>query len=242
MFHLKQHSMKRRTFLSLAGSSLGVAAGIHYGQAQSVTKMDELWLALEHWLGQQLPEVLADLNPGCSNKELSELERRLNCRLPEDFKAFYRRHDGQKGETTGLFCGLPVLSTDDLYKHWEGWREIADEDEDIATEITGESYPNGAIKPTYVNVKWIPLTYDGGSNHLGIDVDPGPAGVVGQVINFGRDENNKFVLASSLSNFIAWMLAQYQGGNYKSSERSLELKEPANSHFLDVVPLLFGKP
>jgi cell wall assembly regulator SMI1 len=78
--------------------------------------MNEFWLALEDWIGLQLPEVLADLNPGCSDEELSELEHCLNCRLPEDVKAFYRRHDGQKGESTGLFCGLPFLSTSALYE------------------------------------------------------------------------------------------------------------------------------
>jgi cell wall assembly regulator SMI1 len=202
--------------------------------------MDELWLTLEHWLAQQLPEVLADLNPGCSNDELTDLEYCLNCKLPEDFKALYRRHNGQKGETTGLFCGLPFLCTIALYEQWSGWRELSEED--FATEITGSSYPNGAIKPTYINLKWIPLAYDGGGNHLGIDLDPGSAGVVGQVINFGRDEDNKFVLACSLTDFMAWMLTQYQTGNYQSSERSLALKEPPNSHFLDVVPRLFGRP
>jgi cell wall assembly regulator SMI1 len=202
--------------------------------------MNEFWLALEDWLGLQLPEVLADLNPGCSDEELSELEHCLNCRLPEDVKAFYRRHDGQKGESTGLFCGLPFLSTSALYEQWTNWHELASED--FATEITGESYPSGAIKPTYINLTWIPLAYDGGGNHLGVDLDPGSAGLVGQVINFGRDENNKFVLASSLTDFIAWMLAQYQAGNYQSSKRSLNLKEPWNTHFLDVVPRLFGRP
>lgn len=210
------------------------------GRVQSATNMDELWLALEDWLGQQLPEVLANLNPGCSNEELRELERRLNYRLPEDIKALYRCHDGQNGKTTGLFCGLNFLNTNALYEQWAAWRDLASED--FATEITGESYPNDAIKPTYINLKWIPLAHDGGGNHLGVDIDLGPTGVVGQVINFGRDENNKFVLAPSLTDFIAWMLAQYQASNYQSSERSLNLKEPPNTHFLDVVPRLFGRP
>ena len=91
------------------------AAVAHQGRAQSTTEMNELWVALEDWLAKQLPEVLADLNPGCSNEELSDLEQSLNCTLPKDFKAFYRHHNGQKGETTGLFFGLPFLNTDALY-------------------------------------------------------------------------------------------------------------------------------
>ena len=201
--------------------------------------MEQLWFALESWLSQHLPEVLADLNPGCDEDALSELENSLNCQVPEDFKNCYRRHNGQKGETTGLFCGLPFLSTSEIYEQWMTWQELAEED--FATEITGASYPHNAIKPTYINLKWIPFAHDGAGNHLGIDLDPGVAGVMGQVINFGTDENNKFVLAPSLKDFMTWMLFQYRAGNYQSSSRSLALREPHNTHFLDIVPLLFGK-
>lgn len=212
--------------------------------------MDELWLTLEQWLGQHLPEVLADLNPGCSSEALEQLEHQLGCSLPADFKACYQHHNGQKGATTGLFCGLPFLSIEALYSQWLGWQELAEDfsqeaaeygGENLALEITGDSYPDQSIKPTYINLKWIPISEDGGGNHLGVDLDPGTVGVVGQVINFGRDENNKFVLAPSLTDFVAWMIGEYAQGNYLSSQRSLNLQEPENSHFLDVVPVLFGR-
>lgn len=211
--------------------------------------MDEVWLTLEYWLSQNLPEALADLNPGCSSEELDELERCLNCSLPEDFKTFYQGHNGQAGEATGIFCGLPFLSTNALFDQWFTWRDLAEDfakeaedlgERNLATEITGASYPINAIKPMYINLKWIPFSYDGAGNHLGIDLDPGTAGVRGQVINFGADENNKFVLASSLTDFVAWIVTQYQIGNYQQNERSLNLQEPLNTHFLDVVPMLFG--
>src|SRR6476469_4505035 len=200
--------------------------------------MDELWLALESWLSQHIPEVLADLNEGCSEAELSELEHRLDCQLPEDFKAFYRHHNGQKGKTTGLFLGLEFIGTSNLYQEWANWRDLMLEDEEIATAIESESFPQDAIKPVYINLKWIPIARDGSGNHLGLDLDPGPAGMFGQVINFGADEERKFVLAPSLTDFVAWMLAQYQSGNYQAEQRSLALQEPPNKHFLDVVPLL----
>lgn len=211
--------------------------------------MDNLWLTLEYWLSRNLPEALADLNPGCSSGELEELERCLNCSLPEDFKAFYRGHNGQAGEATGIFCGLPFLSTDAVFNQWSTWRDLAEDfakeaedfdESNFTTEITGASYPINAIKPTYINLKWIPFSHDGAGNHLGIDLDPGTAGVKGQVINFGADESNKFVLASSLAEFVAWIVNQYQAGNYQQNERSLTLKEPLNTHFLDVIPRLFG--
>lgn len=234
--------------LSIDGNHT-VKLGSKLENFQDLLVMDELCLTLEHWLGQHCPEVLSDLNPGCSSEDIDELERRLDCSLPEDLKTFYRRHNGQKKETTGIFCGLPFLRVNELYDQWSVWRELAEGfareaedfgDENLALEITGESYPIDAVKPIYINLKWIPIAHDGGGNHLGIDLDPGSTGVIGQVINFGRDEKNKFVLASSLTGFIAWMVAQYQMGNYQRDEHSLHLQEPFNTHFLDVVPLLFG--
>ncbi|MBD1860113.1 MULTISPECIES: SMI1/KNR4 family protein [Trichocoleus] len=232
--------MKRRTFLTLFSGSVLAPAGINYRQSQSATKMDELWLDLDHWLSEHLPEVLADLNSGCSSEQLSELEYRLDCNLPEDFKAFYRHHNGQKGNTTGLFLGLEFLDTDNIYSEWLAWRDLALEDEELATAIESESFPQDAIKTLYINLKWIPIARDWTGNHLGIDLDPGPTGTFGQVINFGADEDRKFVLAPSLTGFIAWMLDQYQSGNYQANERSLALQDPPNQHFLDVVPLVFG--
>jgi cell wall assembly regulator SMI1 len=211
--------------------------------------MNELWHQLEQWLGQHLPEALADLNPGCSDQELDQLESRLGCNLPADFRALYRCHDGQKGETTGLICGLQFLSTQALYDEWFAWHELAADfaqeaeeynDQNLALEITGESYPIDAINPIYINLKWIPFTHDGGGNHLGIDLDPGSTGAIGQVINFGRDEKNKYVIAQSLSEFFDWMISQYQAGNYQSHNRQLFLQQPCSTHFLDIVPILFG--
>nr|WP_305955588.1 SMI1/KNR4 family protein [Pseudomonas sp. R2-60-08W] len=46
------------------------------------------------------------------------------------------------------------------------------------------------------------VAYDYGGNHLGVDLDPGEYGVSGQVINFGSDEEEKFVLASSVGTFM----------------------------------------
>jgi cell wall assembly regulator SMI1 len=212
--------------------------------------MDELWLTLEHWLEQHLPEVLTDLHLGCSSEALDELEQHLGCSLPADFKALYRRHNGQRGEATGIWCGLPFLSLDALYDQWRTWRDLAEEfaqeaeefgDENCATDITGESFPANAVKPIYINLKWIPFVHDGSGNHLGIDLDPGPAGTCGQVINFGTDEHDKFVLAPSLQEFLGWVIQQYQNGNYQARDRSLNLQEPFNRHFLDSVPILFGE-
>lgn len=62
----------------------------------------------------------------------------------------------------------------------------------------------------YTNPKWIPLTHDGGGNHIGLDFDPGALGTPGQVIRFGRDEDDKVLLAPSFSVFLDQLVTALQ--------------------------------
>lgn len=64
------------------------------------------------------------------------------------------------------------------------------------------SDPPGAVKPMDTNRSWIPLTREHGGNHIDLDFDPGPDGVVGQVIAYGRDEDEKRLLANSFREFL----------------------------------------
>jgi hypothetical protein len=54
---------------------------------------------------------------------------------------------------------------------------------------------------------------EGDSDHLGIDLDPGPDGVVGQVINFRRDQRAKYVLAASCAHFLEDVADELEAGN-----------------------------
>ena len=64
------------------------------------------------------------------------------------------------------------------------------------------STPPLAIRKKYFHHKWIPIFYDYGGNFIGMDLDPGEQGTKGQIIVFGRDEENMFVIADSLEEFF----------------------------------------
>lgn len=74
------------------------------------------------------------------------------------------------------------------------------------------SHPAKAIQRKYSLPGWIPLLRDGEGNAIGVDLDPGPAGVIGQVINFGRDEDDKYVLFSDVSELINWLAREVAEG------------------------------
>lgn len=112
------------------------------------------------------------------------------------------------------------LPTRCLERFWEEFigNEERGEDGGLLAEFSSRvtSFPEGAIRRLHANRGWIPLVGMGAqtSNHIGIDLDPGPDGVVGQVINFGGDESDKFVLATSWGRFLEDFADELEAGNY----------------------------
>lgn len=70
------------------------------------------------------------------------------------------------------------------------------------TEIPTTSVPDSAIKQLYYHNKWVPIFGDYCGNYIGIDLDPDINGVRGQVIKYGRDEQQMHVLANSLAEYL----------------------------------------
>jgi cell wall assembly regulator SMI1 len=204
---------------------------------------------LEKWLETNIPEIREDLAPGCSDAAIVEFESLVGRPFPESLKNLYKWHDGQRGATnSGLFYGLEFLSLAKARENWESWKDIIDEwspEEMTEGSAFCTSGTPDAVQALYANRYWIPFAYDYCGNHLGVDLDPGARGTVGQVINFGSDEEDKYVVATSVAAFMEWLVDQLESGNFAISEeddgsRSLNTKVPELFHFLDAVPVLFG--
>jgi cell wall assembly regulator SMI1 len=147
--------------------------------------------------------------PGASEKAIADLEKHIGLQLPDDFKAFYRVHNGQGKEVFGLVFGLELLSIPRIQQEWDNWNNLGDDlNADLAHAMSSE--PAGYVKPLYLNPKWVPFTTDQTGTHIGMDFDPDHQGVVGQVITFGRNENKKKVLARSFRDYIHLLVKQLQ--------------------------------
>jgi cell wall assembly regulator SMI1 len=72
------------------------------------------------------------------------------------------------------------------------------------------STPKDSIKRIYYHHKWLPLFEDYGGNYIGIDLDPDVNGTKGQIINFGRDEEDMFVFADDLESFFDLILNEIE--------------------------------
>ena len=67
----------------------------------------------------------------------------------------------------------------------------------------------------------MPSLSDDEGNHIGVDLNPGPAGTVGQVINFGRDEEKKHVLFPCVVALVEWLAEAIEAGRARSASESI---------------------
>src|SRR5262249_32842513 len=134
--------------------------------------------------------------------EIATLEEAIKRPLPDDVRESLAIHNGQPWrQPTGFVFGLlELLDTERIAQQWKIWSGVTEYNEEHRENMV--SFPEAAIQLDYANPGWIPLTKDSGVNHLGVDLTPGPAGSVGQVINFGRDEKLKCVLATRWGEFL----------------------------------------
>ncbi len=95
----------------------------------------------------------------------------------------------------------------------DGDHHVSRKDFDFIAGIPFTSFPEGAIKKKYFNPNWIPIIFDNLGNYIGIDLDPDVNGKVGQVINFGRDEEDMFVIADSFEKFLDFNQALIEKDN-----------------------------
>ncbi|KAI5958058.1 hypothetical protein KGF57_002866 [Candida theae] len=208
--------------------------------------IDSLWDRIEHWIDEEYPELDDNLNDGVTSADLNEFLRDLKCgsrSLPEDFRQFYKRHDGQLrgGKPTGLIMGLVLLDLESIVEENILWNKVAERIErqqytsqhqqkqtDVkegssqqlqrqggGTFITNQrSIPPNSIQPNYYNRGWVILLKDNIGNQVAMDLNPGTNGTWGQIILFGRDFDTKLVVARSLQEFIFEFTTDLESGNF----------------------------
>jgi cell wall assembly regulator SMI1 len=178
--------------------------------------MKETWLRIERRLTELGCLDAMALRAGASAQEMEALEEHLGIALPDAIKQSLAIHDGQ--DNSGLVYGAELLSVAGIRQQWDNWRALDEDDMNADCADAMGSDPEGAIKPMYCNRSWIPLTHDGGGNHIGLDYDPDRLGQRGQVIAFGRDEDTKRLLANDfdafMQTYLAWLERAEWNGQY----------------------------
>lgn len=177
--------------------------------------MKERWDAIERaFVSHGIPPAKL-FQPPATDEQVRQLTAATSLTLPADAESFYRIHNGQQLDVAGILFGIELLSIQRIIENWRNWEAVASDDlnEDLAGSMS--SNPPGYIRPLYVNLRWLPLTHDQCGNHIGMDFDPGPKGAQGQVIAFGRDEDQKKLMASSFADFIDMYIEELQSIDWK---------------------------
>jgi cell wall assembly regulator SMI1 len=165
----------------------------------------------------------ASLNPGATNQEVENLEQHLSIELPTAVGEFLSEHNGQSERAkVGVYLGSRINSTRDIRDQWDSWRSIDEEAMNVDCADFMSSKPEGVVKPMYTNRLWIPLTHDFGGNHVGLDFDPGYKGKKGQVIRFGRDVDQKVLVADSFDEFLNEMIAELRAADWSFANMNRE--------------------
>lgn len=100
-----------------------------------------------------------------------------------------------------------------LVVYTNGQYEIERLDWDFDSEMTFTCFPEDSIKKKYFHYKWLPIFSDLCGNYIGMDLDPDKNGTKGQIINFGRDEENMITLSNNLHDFFNFLLVELQREN-----------------------------
>jgi len=184
----------------------------------------DVWKRIEAAMRAMALDRFLPLPAGAPADTIAAVEERLGFRLPTEVRESYAVHDGTGGAhgdgadilphaAFGLI-GVPMLSLDEALQTWEmwmGWRDGGSFDDSRAR-------PQGPVRAEWWSPRWFPVTWDGGGDHLCIDMDPAPGGVVGQVIYVGHEVGPMGVVVTSWRAFLEGFASDLEAGHLRFNE------------------------
>ncbi len=180
--------------------------------------MTEIWKSIELKLTEIAPDILDNLNDGVTDGEVENLEKIINAKLPTDFTAFYKIHNGQTTGSAGLIECEELLSFERILDEWQIWKDLLDSKNFEDNNGAFTSTPDTGIKNNWWNALWIPITYDGSGNHYCLDLDPTNQGNYGQIIRMWHDNAQRSWVANSFNEWITVYNDKLVGGQLVYSE------------------------
>lgn len=209
-------------------------------KGEEASAPDDGYAALLAEIEAKAKKAGVELSKGASEKAIAAAEKALGQTLPDEVKAFYRRHDGSEDDMA-LAVG-ELLSLERMVKEWTVWKKLLDKG---TFDDNDHGEPGRGVRKHWWIPEWIPVTYDGAGNHTVIDLAPGKGGVHGQMVEFWHDDASRKVVGKS---FLRWLADTTWGdpeGEEEEGFRRFEMDERFWSIRLDPggtsVTVRFGK-
>lgn len=154
-----------------------------------------VWRKLEAVLAGS-PSVLESLRPPISEGDLIALQQAVGKSLPEEWVQSARVHDGQDGEA--LLDLWRLLPAQEVLDERSGMLHLMRAGEFQALETEHDRKVGGG----WWREGWLPVASNGCGDLLCIDLDPGPKGKSGQIIEFIHDDALRRVVAASFEKWL----------------------------------------
>lgn len=172
---------------------------------------------------EKIEEVLAllkerglrgGLSEGVDRGSMFELGKVIGVNPPDSLIDLHVLHDGEifpkSDDFLGLFFDYEFLGLEKIIEVYFRSLRAYEASLMVSDDFFYCSNPPAAVCGMVFDPMWIPFAGYGAGNHLAIDMNPGPAGVVGQVINFGPDDFVHYQISGSLPEFVDMVLERYR--------------------------------
>ena len=165
------------------------------------------WKRIDAWLAENSPALARKMNPGATPEAISRAESSLGVELPDAVRASYLVHDGSR--VISLFPPGYYSTLEEMTEHGLMMRKIL---EDGGFEGNEDEFVGvGPFQRAYYHPSWIPVTNNSGCFTF-IDLAPEQGGVVGQLINFLRDDGPQDIAAPGLAEYLSYLADGLEAG------------------------------
>lgn len=169
-------------------------------------KVKQVWQEIEKEIRRLEPEYADQPSflPPAQEKEVLDVERRLNVRLPDDYRASLQMHEGT-APFVWLWDAVSIAPLNVCLK-------------DRATFLEEATHPSmqnvklkaiGPVAEKLFDTLWLPVASDNGVP-ICLDLHPNPGGNVGQMIYVDWEDGTVRVIANSFLEFLEVGLKKLQ--------------------------------
>lgn len=147
-----------------------------YEEFKETLLKNEEWITYTEKLFAKMPFLRENLRQGASIDDIRYVESQADVSFSDELKGLYLTNDGDDNEAVcGMLLGFHFLSLEKMISEWQ---------------------------KSYSDTKWLPIGSDGSGNFIGVDLTVDENKSYGKVIFYGRDEQDKTVLARNLTVFF----------------------------------------
>jgi cell wall assembly regulator SMI1 len=144
--------------------------------------MKTIWDRIHVWLAANAPKVQKSLCRGASERAIRAAEREMGVTFPDDVKACYRIHDGQREGGADFLYGWHWNSLDGMLEDWRLLKGMSE-------NVEGSRGSDDVTQTDWWHPAWLPILTNYNGDFRCLDLAPGPAGSVGQILFWWHDDS-----------------------------------------------------